>query len=345
MSAPLTTAPAGGISLYEPRAPEALGRPPWTEIDWRAHQRWAILDGERVNTIELGAGPPLLFVHGLSGRWANWLGQLSVLGGSATGESGAPRPAYEGPDGLAPSRPARRAPRPSPGHRLLALDLPGFGDSPLPESGVVSIAGYARLLERLLDEREIESATLIGNSMGGLIAAELALASPRRVERLVLVSPAGVSTHGYRGSARAASTLRRLEPIVASRAAWVAANADLVAARPRLRTGFLKLVVRHPEHLPAALAAEQLRGAGKPGFVGALESMQGYELRSRLREIACPSLIVWGEGDHVISARDAEVFAVLIPSSRKVIFADTGHMAMLERPAAFNALLTDFLSG
>jgi pimeloyl-ACP methyl ester carboxylesterase len=312
MSAPLTTAPAGRISLYEPQAPEPLGRSPWTEIDWRAHQRWAILAGERVNTIELGAGPPLLFVHGLSGRWANWLGQLSVLGL---------------------------------GHRLLALDLPGFGDSPLPESGVVSIAGYARLLERLLDEREIESATLIGNSMGGLIAAELALASPRRVERLVLVSPAGVSTHGYRGSARAASTWRRLEPIVASRAAWVAANADLVAARPRLRTGFLKLVVRHPERLPAPLAAEQLRGAGKPGFVGALESLQSYELRSRLREIACPSLIVWGEGDHVISARDAEVFAELIPSSRKVIFADTGHMAMLECPAAFNALLTDFLSG
>jgi pimeloyl-ACP methyl ester carboxylesterase len=181
--------------------------------------------------------------------------------------------------------------------------------------------------------------------MGGLIAAELALASPRRVERLVLVSPAGVSTHGYRDSARAASTLRRLQPIVASRAAWVAANADLVAARPRLRTGFLKLVVRHPERLSAALSAEQLRGAGRPGFVGALESIRSYELASRLREIACPSLIVWGEDDRVISARDAEVFAELIPSSREVVFPDTGHMAMLERPAAFNALLTDFLSG
>jgi pimeloyl-ACP methyl ester carboxylesterase len=342
MSAPLTTTPAGSISLHEPQAPEPLGRSPWTEIDWRAHQRWAILGGERVNTIELGAGPPLVFVHGLSGRWANWLGQLSVLSGSASGESEAPRPPHQGPDGLAPGRRARQAPG---GHRLLALDLPGFGDSPLPESGEVSIAGYARLLERLLDERAIDSATLVGNSMGGLIAAELALASPRRVERLVLVSPAGISTHGYRGSARAASTLRRLEPIVAPRAAWVAANADLVAARSRLRAGFLALVVRHPERLPAPLAAEQLRGAGKPGFVGALESIQSYDLRSRLREIACPSLIVWGDGDRVISARDAEVFAELMPSSRKVIFADTGHMAMLERPAAFNALLADFLSG
>jgi pimeloyl-ACP methyl ester carboxylesterase len=297
--------------MNEPQTGGSPGRSDWMHVDWRTHQRWAILDGERVNTIELGAGPPLLFVHGLAGRWANWLEQLSALGG----------------------------------HRLIALDLPGFGHSPMPQAGEVSIAAYAQLLERLLDEREINSATVIANSMGGLIAAELALASPRRVERLVLVSPAGVSTHGYRGSARAASTLRRLEPIIAPRAAWVAANADVVAAHPRTRTALLKLVVRHPERLAIAIAAEQLRGAGKPGFVGALESIQRYDLGSRLREIGCPALIVWGDGDRVISARDAGVFAELMPNSRKVIFADTGHMAMLERPAAFNALLCEFLSG
>jgi pimeloyl-ACP methyl ester carboxylesterase len=111
-----------------------------------------------------------------------------------------------------------------------------------------------------------------------------------------------------------------------------------------VRTALLNLVVRHPERLSAPLAAEQLRGAGKPGFMGALEATQSYDLRRRLEEIACPSLIVWGDSDRVISARDADVFAELMPSSRKVIFADTGHMAMLERPAALNALLRGFLS-
>ena len=53
---------------------------------------------------------------------------------------------------------------------------------------------------------------------------------------------------------------------------------------------------------------------------------------------------MWGEEDHLVSVRDADVFAELIPDSRKVIFEDTGHMAMLERPAAFNALLRDFLA-
>jgi pimeloyl-ACP methyl ester carboxylesterase len=311
------------------------------EIDWRTHQRWALIEGERVNTIELGTGPPLLFVHGLSGCWANWLEQLSVLGEPATAGSEPPRPAGEGSDGLSPARAARPGHR---GYRLLAPDLPGFGQSPMP-AGEISIDGYARLLEGLLDQLEIETATVIGNSMGGLIAADLALSSPRRVERLVLVSPAGISTHGYRGGTRGAATLRRLEPIITPRAAWIAANADLVAARPRPRSAFLKLVVKHPERLSAPLAAEQFRGAGKPGFVGALEATQSYDLRSRLAEITCPALVVWGDSDRVISARDAEVFAELMPNSREVIFADTGHLAMLERPAAFNALLTDFLSG
>ena len=53
---------------------------------------------------------------------------------------------------------------------------------------------------------------------------------------------------------------------------------------------------------------------------------------------------MWGDSDRLISVRDADVFAELIPDSRKVVFEDTGHVAMLERPAAFNALLRDFLA-
>ena len=101
--------------------------------------------------------------------------------------------------------------------------------------------------------------------------------------------------------------------------------------------------MRHPSRLPAALAAEQLRGAGKPGFMQALQAVLDYDIRERLPEIACPTLIVWGDGDRLINVGDADVFAELIPDSRKVIFENTGHMAMIERPAAFNALLKEFL--
>ncbi len=207
----------------------------------------------------------------------------------------------------------------------------------------ITISGYARLLDRLLDALGVDAAAVVGNSMGGFIGAELAIAFPQRVERLVLVSAAGISTHSDPRTTRAMPSLRRLERILAAGGAWTASKSDTVARRARLREATLKIVTAHPGRLPAALAAEQLRGAGKPGFVQALQAILDYDFRDRLPEIACPTLIVWGDSDRLINVRDADVFAELIPGSRKVIFEDTGHMAMLERPAAFNALLASFL--
>jgi pimeloyl-ACP methyl ester carboxylesterase len=292
-------------SVYGPQ-----GRSPWLDVDWRKHQRWVILDGQPVNVIELGSGPPLVFVHGLAGSWPNWLEQLPVLGAK---------------------------------HRVIAMDLPGFGHSPMPAEPI-SISGYARLLDRLLDTLEIDAAAVVGNSMGGFTAAELAIASPQRVERLVLISAAGLSTYEHRGAVRAVPVLRRVERIVTAYTAWMASKSDTVARRPRLRDATLNVVTRHPSRLPAALAAEQLRGSGKPGFMQALEANLNYDFRDRLPEIACPTLIVWGKDDRLITARDASVFEELIPDSRLIMYKDTGHMAMIERPVAFNALLEEFLS-
>jgi pimeloyl-ACP methyl ester carboxylesterase len=297
--------PSNGSLPYGP-----AGRSKWLDVNWQEHQRWVDVRGTVLNTIELGSGSPLLFIHGLSGSWPNWLEQLPVL-------------AEE--------------------HRVIAVDLPGFGSSPMP-ADEISISGYARLLDQLLDQLGIDAACVVGNSMGGFIGAELAIAYPQRVERLVLISAAGISTLGNARTDRIFPALRRAERILAASGAWVASKSDIVARRARLREATLNVVTAHPSRLPAALAAEQVRGAGKPGFMQALQSILDYDFRERLPEIACPTLIVWGEKDRLITVRDADVFAELIPGSRKVIFADTGHMAMLERPAAFNALLEDFLA-
>jgi pimeloyl-ACP methyl ester carboxylesterase len=291
-----------------------VGRSPWLDVDWRAHQRWVTVDGQPVNTIELGperstGGQPVVFVHGLAGSWPNWLEQLPVF--------------------------ARE-------HRVLTLDLPGFGHSPMP-AGPISISGYARLLDRLLGQLGIDAAAVVGNSMGGFIAAELAIAFPQRVERLVLVSAAGISTYDNRPGMRVLPAMRRAERVLEASGAWVASKSDTVVRRVRLREAALNVVVRHPGRLPAALAAEQVRGAGKPGFLPALQAIFEYDFRERLPEIACPTLIVWGDRDRLVPLRDADVFAELIPNSRKVVFADTGHVSMLERPAAFNELLDGFL--
>jgi pimeloyl-ACP methyl ester carboxylesterase len=294
----------------EPDQYGPAGRSPWLDVDWTAHQRWVIVEGDPVNTIDLGEGPPVVFVHGLSGSWQNWLEQLPVMAAE---------------------------------HRVVAMDLPGFGHSPMP-NGEISIAGYARLLDGLLGALGIDAAAVVGNSMGGFIGAELAISFPQRVARLVLVSAAGLSTHNDPIPTRAMPALVRLERILAASAAWLATRSETAMRRRRLRAATLNVVVRHPSRLPAALAAEQVRGAGKPGFLAALGAIVHYHVRDRLPEIACPTLIAWGDRDRLISVRDADVFEQLIPDSRKVIFKDTGHMAMLERPGAFNALVEGFLA-
>ncbi len=288
----------------------AVGRSPWLDIDWRKHQRWVEVAGTSVNTIDLGEGPPLVFVHGLSGSWPNWLEQLPVF-------------AHD--------------------HRVIAMDLPGFGHSPMPAEKI-TISLYARILDELLGTLGVDAAAVVGNSMGGFIAAELAIAFPQRVERLVLVSAAGISTNGRRDMQRVVPALRRMEKVVAAYTTWVAAHSEAVTRYPGLRNAALGLIARHPSRLNPALAAEQLRGAGKPGFMQALQANLDYPIRERLPEIVCPTLIVWGEEDRVIPVRDAGVFEQLIEGSRKVLFKDTGHVAMLERPAAFNELLEEFLS-
>src|SRR3989440_10197230 len=252
------------------------GRSPWLDVDWHEHQRWMVVEGEPVNTIQLGreGAQPIVFVHGLSGCWQNWLEQLPVLAAE---------------------------------HRVVALDLPGFGHSPMPRAEI-SINGYARILDALLGERGIDAAAVVGNSMGGFIGAELAISFPQRVERLVLVSAAGLSTYNEPRVTRAVPALRRLNRILAGTAAWVASRSDAVTRRPRLRDATFKIAAHHPGRLPAALVAQQLRGAGKPGVFDALQAVLTYDVRERLPEIACPTLIVWGKQDLLISVRDADVF-------------------------------------
>jgi 4,5:9,10-diseco-3-hydroxy-5,9,17-trioxoandrosta-1(10),2-diene-4-oate hydrolase len=285
------------------------GRSPWLDVDWRSHQRWLEIGGRRVNVIELGSGPPLVFVHGLSGSWQNWLEQLPVF--------------------------ARD-------HRVVAFDLPGFGASEMPD-WQISISGYGRWLDALYEALGIDAAAVVGNSMGGFISAELAIAYPARVERMVLVSAAGLTVEHQRHD-RTLAVLRTLDRRLAAYAGWLGTRSETLARRPRARRMIFGLVAHRPDLLPGPLVAEQIRGSGKAGFVPALDALTSYPIRDRLPEIACPTLIVWGTEDWLVPARDADEFARLIPNARKVVWSQTGHMAMLERPAAFNRLLAAFLA-
>jgi len=286
----------------------ATAQPSWREVDWREHLRTIELGGKRVNYVDLGSSdePPIVFVHGLGGSWQNWLENL-------------PRAARE--------------------RRALALDLPGFGQSEMP-TGDISIPGYGRCVEEFCQRLGLGEVVLVGNSMGGFIAAEVAIQHPQRVARLMLVSAAGLSITNLRR--RPVETWGRVAAAVGT---WGAAHVRGMIVRPRLRHIALGYVVRHPTRLAPDLCWEIMSAAGRPGFIDALEALLDYDFQDRLGDIRAPTLIVWGSDDMLVPVKDASEFERLIPHARKVIFDDTGHVAMLERPETFNRCLMEFVAG
>ena len=140
------------------------GRSEWLDVDWREHQRWVAVGGRRVNVIELGAGD----ADRLRPRA---VGLLAELAGEHARRSRAT-------------------------HRVIALDLPGFGASQMPRGGDLDRRLRALRRRRCCEQLGVERATVVGNSMGGFIGAELAIEFPERVERLVLVCAAGLTTEG-----------------------------------------------------------------------------------------------------------------------------------------------------
>jgi pimeloyl-ACP methyl ester carboxylesterase len=283
--------------------------PDWTAIDWREHLRDIEIDGHRLNYVDVGAGdgPPVVFVHGIAGCWQNWLENI-------------PRFAQE--------------------RRVLALDLPGFGasDDLVREP---TMRDYGRTVEAFCERLGLGQVALVGNSMGGFIAAETTIGAPDRVERLVLCSSAGISQ----------TELHHQPILAASRAlamggARSAAEIRMAVTRPRLRHAVFAVIVRHPTRIPADILFEISRGAGRDAFVPVMRAILEYDFRDRLPEIRCPTLIVWGEKDAIIPASDAYEYERLIPGTQPVVMMeDTGHVPMIERPVTFNDTVLEFLSG
>lgn len=292
------------------RAPQGYGVPAvpdWREVDWPPLVRRARLSAGEMTYVELGEGdgPPIVFLHGLGGSWQNWLENL-------------PRAAQE--------------------RRAIAVDLPGFGTSPMPTADI-SVSLYARLVDELLEQLGIESAVIVGNSMGGFVGAELCIQYPARVQRLVLAAACGIST----------TSLRRRPVLTAFSVAGVISSATLarsyhVVARPRLRHPVLASVIRHPSRLRPDILFQIMPASNNPGFMPALESLLDYDLTDRLGEIRCPTLLVWGREDILVPVADADEYERRIPDARKVVFDETGHMPMLERPGEFNDGLMSFVS-
>ena len=197
-----------------------------------------------------------MFVHGLAGCWQNWLENIPHFARS---------------------------------HRVIAIDLPGFGESELPQEDI-TMPGYGRFVDAFLGEIGVDSASVVGNSMGGFISAEVAVSHPARVDKLALVSAAGVMTVRPAELA-AAKHLARSVPLRVR--AGACRRQSLVAA-----PGAAQVDPERRRAPPGAaqpeLVYEIASGGGKPGFVDAFNAILDYDFSDRLPDVEHPTLIVWG---------------------------------------------------
>jgi pimeloyl-ACP methyl ester carboxylesterase len=284
--------------------------------------------GTAVTTLRAGDdadGTPQLLVHGLGGSATNWIEVATPL-------------AAHGP--------------------VLAPDLPGFGRTEPPRKGASNVRTNARFLVALLDELGWDEVVVHGNSMGGLISVLLAELLPRRIRRLVLVSPA-LPTARRELRALDRRTFTRFAPFAVPGVGTPVLRRIWSSLTPEQLYRDMEAFV----HADPTRVAPEIHELGieniafgrdadwrLPGFVAAAESLvalllSGRELRRAMDAVRAPTLFVWGDQDalvgrpvvdHAVTRRDDWELAVL---------PGVGHVPMIEAPQHYLDVVTRWYAG
>ncbi len=221
-----------------------------------------------------GTGKPIVFIHGLGGSTRWWSRNVEAF--------------------------ARR-------YRVYVVDLVGFGASQCGHPFV--LADAASYLSRWMTRVGIQQATVVGHSMGGYIAAELAADYPHKVDKLILVD---------------------------------AAAAPFDPSYVKTAVGMVSSLRSTPLSLLSVMVTDSYK-AGPRTIVKAAMELKNTDLRAKLRRIQAPTLIVWGENDTVTPRKMADVLRQAIPGAEFKLMKRVGHSPMWERPAEFNQTLLHFL--
>jgi pimeloyl-ACP methyl ester carboxylesterase len=193
--------------------------------------------------------------------------------------------------------------------RVLVPTHPGFGGTPRPEA-LGSIRGLAALYDTLLERLDLADVTVIGNSIGGWITAEIALLQSPRVSGIVLIDAVGIEIPGH--------------PV----ADFFALTMDQVFARSFHNPEKFRI---DPATLPpAAQAVAAGNRAAIAAYAGA--SMTDPALAGRLAALKIPALVLWGESDQIVDADYGRAYAAAIPMARFQLLTATGHSPQLETP-------------
>jgi pimeloyl-ACP methyl ester carboxylesterase len=233
----------------------------------------------------------------------------------------------------------------TPEHTVHAIDLPGFGGSSKPARAAYDSRYFSRAVLAYMDALGLDHAHLVGNSMGGRIALEVALADPDRVDSVSLLAPA-----------LAFRKRRELVPLVKLVRPEIAAIPHPLRAA-RVRAYFWGLFAR-PERLdPAAadVAADEFcrtyrSRTARIAFFAALRNIyldppHGKRgLWTRLAELQPPSLFVWGEGDRLVPAAFSRHVAEALPAAQQVVLPECGHVPQVELADRTNGLIHDHVA-
>jgi pimeloyl-ACP methyl ester carboxylesterase len=268
------------------------------------------IDGMPIRYLAAGEGPPVVLLHGAGDNALDWRWVMPALAAS---------------------------------HRVYAPDLPGSPDSARPAADY-SPAFFERFVTAFLNALDIGRATFVGNSLGGLIALQLALSEPERAGALVLVDSAGLgravnpafTSVNVPGLGEAALPFWRT-PVGAYQRAW--GRTALLFAHP-------------PERVPHEWLAEQCRLALSPGYLEAhltvLRALvdpagQREVLVDQLPLLKIPTLVVWGARDRVFPQSQAKEAVAQLPEGSLTLVPECRHMPHVECPDLFLAALDDFL--
>jgi len=259
------------------------------------------IDGRQVNYLDEGSGEPaVVLVHGFPLHAEMWRPQLAGFAGR---------------------------------HRLIAPDLLGFGGSDVPpDRTAYSISGYAEQVAAVVEQLGLAPVVLVGLSMGGYIALDLARRRPELLAGLVLADT--------RSEADTPEAKRRRS----DQQVFLGARGDVGALADGLADAVVgKKTAKRDEVLERVKGLMTANAA--PGWIGALEAMRRRsDVTGALRSIRLPALVLVGEDDTLTPPAAAEGLAVGIPGARLVVVPAAGHLSNLENPGAFNEALGEFLA-
>ncbi|QUS37197.1 alpha/beta fold hydrolase [Falsirhodobacter algicola] len=249
-------------------------------------------DGLTVRALEAGQGAPVLLIHGVGLRAEVWAPQIAAL---------------------------------SQTHRVIAVDMPGHGESdPLPAGA--RLPDYVAWGARVIDALDAGPIAVAGHSMGSLIAAGLAVEHPALVERVALIS--GVHRRGD-----------------AARAAVIARAHDIAAGRGSVEAPLARWFSAGEEALRDKVAG-WLSSVSPEGYAAAYRAFAEGDgvYADRLSQIACPALVLTGAGDANSTAEMTRTMAAMMPQGRAVVIEGHRHMVGLTAPDAVNAAFLEFLA-